>query len=383
MTRPLDSSGLDAGFRVPRRHFAIEALIHLEPGQRMAIFGTSGAGKTTILEAIAGEVKLESGEIWLDGLLTNCSRRRGRRSAVPVPPRERGIAAVRQPTTLFPHLTVFDNVTYGIRKQPPSAEWPAGRAAAERTAAGPSAERPAGPTAIQLADDLLDRVGLGGFARARPQQLSGGQRQRVAIARALARPFRALLLDEPFSAVDVPSRRVLREATIDTSAAQGAVAMLVTHDLAEAQAFGHTIAVVDAGRILQTGQAAVIARRPESRRAAELLGYTTFVPSPDGGSWALHPDRFLVGRHEGAGPVFAGVVRACRPAGTRFACELECTGVEESPRRDGCESILTLRIEVRVEVAPSLGTELVVTADVPPNVTSFPGGGQEGGRSSV
>ena len=301
---------------------------------------------------------------------------------MPVPPRERGIAGIRQPTTLFPHLTVFDNVTDGSGA--------AGGAACRRGAAGAACGRsgggaddsgPAGRRNWQTSCSIVwvSGVSLEPGLNSYPAGSASGSPS-PGHWRGRSGRFSST---SPSPLVDVPSWAVLRQATIDTSAAQGAVAMLVTHDLAEAQAFGHTIAVVDTGRILQTGKAAVIARRPESRRGAELLGYTTFVPTPNGGSWALHPDRFLVGRHEGAGPVFTGVVRACRPAGARFACELECAGAKESPRREGCESVGTLRIEVRVDVAPTLGTDLVVTADAPPHVTSFPGGGQEGGRSSA
>jgi ABC-type Fe3+/spermidine/putrescine transport system ATPase subunit len=349
-------NGLDAEFRIPRRHFVVEGRLHLEPGERMAIFGTSGAGKTTILEAIAGETRLESGEIWLDGLLTNGAPRHGRRSQAPAAPRERGVASVRQPTTLFPHLSVRDNVTYGIRR------------------------RAAAPSHAHAIDDLLDRVGLGGLARARPLELSGGQRQRVAIARAISRPFRALLLDEPFSAVDIPSRGALREAAIETSEALSAVSVLVTHDLAEAQAFGHTIAVVDGGSILQVDKPAIIARRPSTSRVAELLGYTEFVPAPDGQTWALHPDRYLIGRHDGVGPVFAGVVRAVRPAGTRFVCDLECRLAVQAPGWDSHSSSANRRLQVHVDAEPTVGKQLVVTAKAPPTVTGLSSRGGNGGR---
>jgi len=360
---------LDADVTVARRSFDVKAVVSLAAGERLALFGTSGAGKTTLVEAIAGTTPITSGEVRLDRKIVNApvsswrargrgqGRARGRPHARDVPPeagprhplavpfRFRGVAAVRQPTTLFPHLSIVENVGYGLRH--PSAY---------------------GDGSVE---DLLDDVGLGGLGQALPQALSGGQRQRAALARALARPFKALLLDEPFSAVDVTSRSALRQLAIDAARERGAVSVLVTHDLAEAQAFGDRIGVMDTGRILQIGDAGDIARAPANRRVAELFGYTAFAEHDEGNLRAFHPDRFVVGTHPERGIVLDGVVTAVRALGTRFACEVQGS--------DTSGLVLRGLFQVNVDCPPAVGSHWEVTALQPPLVARVAVAGDEEG----
>ena len=237
---------LEADFAVARRSFDVAAQLSLAPGERLSLFGPSGAGKTTCLEAIAGTAPLRTGQVHLDGLLVNTAKaKRPRRGALveqPAELRHRGVAVIRQPTTLFPHLSVRKNVTYGL-----------GARAHSRGGA---------------LEELLERVGLGDLAWAMPDALSGGQRQRACLARAIARPFRALLLDEPFSAVDATSRAMLRTIAVEAIRREEAVAVLVTHDLGEAQAFGHRIGIMENGRILQLGGTEQLVRQPATLRVA-------------------------------------------------------------------------------------------------------------------
>ncbi|HLN04852.1 MAG TPA: ABC transporter ATP-binding protein [Acidimicrobiales bacterium] len=309
---------------VERRDVTVQAGFELEEGQRLALFGTSGAGKTTILESIAGLVRLSRGTVRVDGRLVAGSAN----GESPLPPRNRGVALVRQPTTLFPHLTVEQNVAYGIRHSP-------------------SHSRVA---------DLLDRLGLTALARARGAALSGGQRQRVALGRALASPFRVLLLDEPLSAVDVAARSGLRELTIEMADDRGAAGVLVTHDLTEAQAFGGQLGIIDGGLLLQVGGAHEVALSPASRRVAELVGYGGFVPVPsDPSRWyAIHPDRVLLGARSEHGLVLTGTILSTRAFGPRYECAVGLSSGEQ--------------FTVHVDEAPGVGVECDVTALNPPVV---------------
>lgn len=337
---------LDADFEVARRSFGVAAHFRLAPGERLSIFGPSGAGKTTCLEAIAGTVPLSRGRVVIDGSVVNTAKPRrrlfdsGREHALG--PKDRGVTVIRQPTTLFPHLSLAANVAYGLRLGPSSGD--------------------------RSVEELLERVGLGGLGGVAPETLSGGQRQRACLARAIARHFRAILLDEPFSAVDAGSRRMLRETAAAATEREKAVAVLVTHDLGEAQAFAHLIAVMDAGQLLQLGDSDTLVRCPVSVRVAELCGYQSFLPHDSGKLWALHPDRFLVGSWPGRGLVLEGSVVSVQAFGPRYACELVLDALKTAVR-------------VNVDSAPRVGESWEVTSLDPPLVSRVSLAGDEEGRS--
>ncbi len=318
------ASLLEVDLEVERRQLTVQVGFGLEAGERLAIFGTSGAGKTTILESIAGLTRLSRGKVRIDGKLV-AGKAKGEAA---LEPRDRQVALVRQPTTLFPHLTVEQNVAYGIRRSPAR-----GRVA-----------------------ELLERLGLTSLARARGAALSGGQRQRVALGRALASPFRVLLLDEPFSAVDVAARQALRLLMIETSVERDAAGILVTHDLTEAQAFGDQLGIIDGGRLLQLGGAHQVVLSPLSRRVAELVGYGGFVPAPSAvETWfAIHPDRIVPGVAPERGVVLTGTILSTRPYGPRY----ECTVAERSGEQ----------FTIHLDEPPGDGTECTLTALDPPVV---------------
>ena len=189
--------------------------LSVAPGQTVALLGTSGSGKSTLLSIIAGLEVPESGRVWLDG-----------QDISDWPTERRRLALMFQDFALFPHLSLQDNVAFGLVEQGlPRSE------------------------ARLRADDLLQRFGLGGRGRERVGTLSGGEQQRVALARALITQPRALLLDEPFSALDADLRADLRAEFAQRIAEHGMRAVLVTHDEAEARAMASAAWRLEGGRL--------------------------------------------------------------------------------------------------------------------------------------
>jgi ABC-type sulfate/molybdate transport systems ATPase subunit len=311
---------LEAEVEVDRREFTLAVTLRVAPGERLALFGPSGAGKTTALEAIAGLVPPRRGRVVLGGrVLTQTSAPRRA-----VPPWQRRVGLLRQDPALFPHLTVRQNLEYGAGPRPDPA-------AAER-----------------LAADL----GIEGLLAARPGGLSGGQAHRVALGRLLLARCEVLLLDEPYTGLDVGLRRVLTDLVRSLAADRDIPVVLVAHELAEAQAFADRLAVLDWGRLVQDGTADAVVRWPASRRVAELVGYMGFVPYPAGGEGAVagvHPERVVPGAHGGRGLVLSGPVRASHPAGAGWEA-----GLAVGPDLVWC----------RLPEAP--GTEATVTVLDPP-----------------
>ncbi|HZC40575.1 MAG TPA: ABC transporter ATP-binding protein, partial [Streptosporangiaceae bacterium] len=315
---------LDVDVEVDRRDFAVAASFQVAPGERLALFGPSGAGKTTTLEAIAGLVPPRRGRVALAGrVLTQSSPPRRA-----VPPWRRGIGLLRQDPALFPHLTVRQNLEYGTGR------------------AGGGRPRPAGPaehhglpgeSGSAVTQGLAAELGLAGLLDDRPATLSGGQAHRVALGRLLLARCQALLLDEPYTGLDAGLRRALTALVRELAAARAVPAVLVAHELAEAQAFADRLAVLDGGRIVQDGSPAEVVLRPATRRVAELVGYRGFVPVPAVGDLApagagtqtvagVHPERVMPGADPRRGLVLSGPVTACRPAGAGWEAEIEAGG---------------------------------------------------------
>ncbi len=227
--------------------------LDIAAGEVLCLLGPSGCGKTTALRLAAGLERPDSGEIHVAG----------RRVAGPtefVPPERRGVGLLFQDYALFPHLTVEANVGFGLAQRP----------AAERDS---------------LARRWLERVGLWHRRATFPHELSGGEQQRVALARALAPEPAVLLLDEPFSNLDAGLRARLRDDVVGALRDIGAAALMVTHDREEALYLGDRIALMNDGRLLQTGTPNELYHRPAGRTAAAWLGdVNELAATVDGGA---------------------------------------------------------------------------------------------------
>jgi iron(III) transport system ATP-binding protein len=221
----------------------------LAAGQVGVLIGPSGCGKTSLLRAVAGLERCAAGRVLIAGdVLSDAA------SGVHLAPEQRRIGMVFQDYALFPHLSVADNIAFGI-------------------SALPRAERQA------RVQQMLDLVGLGHAAKRAPHQLSGGQQQRVALARALAPQPRLLLLDEPFSSLDVDLRERLAQEVRSILKESGTTALLVTHDQLEAFAVGDVIGVMNQGHLEQWDDAYTLYHRPASRFVAGVIGHGVFAPA--------------------------------------------------------------------------------------------------------
>ena len=220
------------------------------------LFGPSGAGKTTVLRCLAGLERPEEGTIRFDGDLWSDAA-----EAVFVPPRDRRIGFVPQEYALFPHLSVGRNIAYGL-----------GGRASSRASTLTEAER---QTRI---GETICWLGLEGLEERLPAELSGGQQQRVALARAVVTRPRLLLLDEPLSALDAPTRVRVRSDLRHTLCQFAIPTLLVTHDRTEALALGDELVVMDAGRIVQRGSVLEVFSRPTNLAVAGVVGVETVQP---------------------------------------------------------------------------------------------------------
>jgi len=228
---------LHATINVERNGFALSVDMTVFDGETVAVLGPNGAGKTTLLRALAGLVRI-TGHVELDGYVFDDSATNRH-----VPTEERQVGLVFQDHVLFPHMTVLQNVAFGLRRD---------------------GERIAGA--------WLERAGLGDKANALPSQLSGGQAQRVALLRTLVTEPRLLLLDEPLSALDVSIRAEVRRELARQLAAFKGIRILVTHDPLEAIALADRLVVLERGKIVQSGSPIDVTAKPRSRFVADLAG---------------------------------------------------------------------------------------------------------------
>ncbi|GGF14125.1 ABC transporter ATP-binding protein [Aliidongia dinghuensis] len=250
-------------------HAAVESLsLTVDDGEFLVLLGPSGCGKTTTLRMIAGFVEASDGRVSLGG-----------RDITQEPPHRRNIGVVFQNYALFPHLSVFENVAFGLRRRKrPEAE------------------------IKERVTRALGLVRLESFAERMPKQMSGGQQQRVAIARALVIEPDILLLDEPLSALDAKLRHEVRQELKALQRLLGIATILVTHDQDEAMSLGDRLVVMNAGKVEQIGTPQALYRRPASRFVAGFIGRGNFLEGSGQGrqfttnnGWTLEAERSFDG----------------------------------------------------------------------------------------
>ncbi len=266
---------LDAAVLVRRPQHTLDARLSARRGDVVAVIGPNGAGKSTLLRVLAGLVPLDRGSIRCDGRQWDGPGRRLRTQ-------DRNVGMVFQEQLLFPHMSARANVAFGPRS----------RGTARRSA-------------HRLADEWLERLGIGDLADRKPTELSGGQAQRVAIARALATDPGLLLLDEPLAALDVGVAMSLRFELARHLADFQGVTVLVTHDALDTLTVANRVVVLDQGRVAQVGTPEEVASRPRTGHVARLVGLNVLRGTGRGTDVALADGSLLVTATPSHGEVFA------------------------------------------------------------------------------
>ncbi len=319
---------LDAQILFKRNGFELNVDLSVGAGETVAILGPNGAGKTTLLRALAGLIPIE-GHVELDGQVLDDS---GTRQHIPT--ERRRIGLVFQDHVLFPHMTVLENLAFGLRRD-----------------------------ASRVAREWLDRSGLSDKAGAMPRELSGGQAQRVALLRTLATEPRMLLLDEPLSSLDVTVRAEVRRELARQLRGFHGVRLLVTHDPLEAIALADRLVVLEEGKIVQSGSPTEVTARPRSRFVADLAGVNLLRGQAHGDHIELDSGASLAAPEAGQGAVFAVIhpravaLHLARPEGTprnvwqARAEDLDLHGERVRVRLSG-------PVELVAEVTPSAVREL-------------------------
>ena len=287
-----------------------ELTLEIRHGELLSLLGPSGCGKTTTLRLIAGFLAPEAGEIWLGDRRLSSPRET-------VPPERRGMSMLFQSYAVWPHKTVAENVTYGLKfRDVPRADWP------------------------RRLREALALVRLEGFGDRYPGELSGGQQQRVALARALVVEPAILLLDEPLSNLDANLREEMRFEIRRVHEASQITTVYVTHDQAEAMVTSDRIAVMNAGRVEQVGTPAEIYERPATAFVAGFIGRTNLLKgrTAAGGRVACEGGLDLVTAAGPEHPPGEPVTVSIRPHTVAVAA---APGPDAPPAEDGCVNVFT------------------------------------------
>lgn len=315
------SKAFGSGFQIEAR-FELQA----EPARVVVLFGPSGSGKTTVLRLVAGLETLQGGGIRYGDETWSLPGR------IQTSPQQRGIGYLVQDYALFPHLSVAGNIAYGLGRLPRPRR-------RERTL------------------EVARRLGIERLLERRPRELSGGEKQRVALARTVAPWPRILMLDEPFAALDVPTREEVRGWVGRVIRDLGVPAIVVTHDWIDALTLGDRMIVMSEGRILQQGTPREVLTRPVDREVARIAGVDTIVPGE------------LAGRDHGAASLDVGrcQVRAVDPGGDATAFWVCIRGEDVTLETGSPQSTTTSarnRLEGSVAEVSQRGPLVRVTVDV-------------------
>jgi molybdate transport system ATP-binding protein len=250
---------LNARVRTQLGTLRLDCDLSVESNVTVAVLGPNGAGKTTLLRVVAGLVPVEEGRVEVDGTLFEDTS-----SRTWLTPEARKVGFVFQDHGLFPHLSVLDNVAFGLRARGVDRK-----------------------TANTRAQEWLERVDLAGYAASRPAAISGGQSQRAALARALVTDPQALLLDEPLASVDASGRLELRRALREHLSTFAGVRLVVTHDPLEAASLADRVVVLEEGRVTQEGAFSDVSARPRSAWIARMAGLNLLRGAVSGGAILL------------------------------------------------------------------------------------------------
>jgi molybdate transport system ATP-binding protein len=297
------TAALAARMLVTRGTFELDVDLEVQPGEILALLGPNGSGKSTLLGALAGLIPIGSGTVTIAGRVLSSSD-----PYVSVAPEHRGVGLLGQEPLLFPHLNALDNVAFGRQSQGIRA------ADARREARG-----------------WLAAVRLDGLEQRKPARLSGGQQQRVALARALAARPEVLLLDEPLAAVDVGAASQLRMLLRERLVQAGTATILVTHDVLDALVVADRVAILQEGRIVESGPTQQVLGAPRTQFIAALAGVNlvTGVLERDG-SMRVPDGRRFAGRTLGVKPVTGSAVSAVfRPSALRVSA-VQAGGTEQN-----------------------------------------------------
>jgi molybdate transport system ATP-binding protein len=333
--------GLRAHFGLRRgQGFRLQLDLAIPPGRTIALLGPNGAGKSTAVAALAGLIAIDSGFITLDGITLDDTG-----AGVHLPPESRKVGVVFQDYLLFPHLTVTENIAFGLR----SRGW-------------------SRSDALARASDWLARFDLAGLERRKPPQLSGGQAQRVALARALVTEPDLLLLDEPLSALDVTTRNELRRDLGRHLADFPGPRLVITHDPVEAFLLADEVHIIEDGVVTQSGSSDEIRLRPKTTYAADLAGSNLLFGRADSGVVTVGSHGLHLAEHDVAGNVLLTI----RPS----AISLHRKPPEGSPRNSWettVELIEDLGERTRVRTGPPLPLTAEVTSEATAALGLAPG----------
>lgn len=304
-------------------HTAVDNIdIEIKQGEICALVGASGCGKSTLLRMLAGFESPDSGEILLNG-----------ENLADIPPYRRPVNMMFQSYALFPHMTVFNNIAFGLKQESLSK-----------------------PEIKKTVEELLELVRMTEYANRKPHQLSGGQRQRVALARSLAKKPILLLLDEPMGALDKNLRAQMQLEIVDIIERVGVTCVMVTHDQEEAMTMAHRIAIMNKGQFVQIGTPTSIYESPNSRHSAEFIGSVNIF---EGRLTSSTHDRSVIQcpdleypitfNHSVSAMPGTDLMVAVRPEKIFLSAEVleqenSCTGIVEDIAYIGSQSIYHVRL---------------------------------------
>jgi len=331
---------LEADFGLRRGDsFRLDLRLSIPAGTTVALLGPNGAGKSTAVSAIAGLLPIDSGSISLAGIALDAPAR-----DVFVPPESRRVGVVFQDYLLFPHMTVIENVAFGLRSRGSSR-----------------------PEAMDRARSWLERLELGGLERRKPSQLSGGQAQRVALARALVIEPDLLLLDEPLAALDVTTRADLRRTLARHLDGFPGPRLVITHDPTEAFLLADEVHIIENGAVTQSGSPDEIRLRPRTPYAADLAGSNLVFGNASGGQVEIGSHVIYVAEQELEGEVLLTI----RPS----AISLHRSPPEGSPRNTWQTTVAVMeRLGERTRIRT--GVPLPLTVEVTSEATAALGLGE-------